>query len=437
MKQEIIKQLEKTYGFRVVGEPTDIGGLSNENIKVQTDKGDFVIKRYKSSQDEYRRGAEHAILQHLLAKDFPYFARPLTTSSLLPWSKKETIAIIDNEAYAVFEFVEGTGFSGRTDEVIDAGRKLGHLHHAIEDFTYTKPIRPKTISIPDSIEKRLLDAIEVLAHSSTEESREVTKDIQTVIELLPQTRKNVASHFYDKFPIHHLHSDYHPGNLVFTGDGSVACILDFEAIHKYGPRIIDISGLIHDYCAHYTQDEKKRWTIDYLDTQKFVGFVRGYEETNPLLEDERNALVDAAISHKLEYLVYFTEKYARQNAPDLATKIRDYTKLIKLFHEQRDKLTALLHNSDSHVVTSSCTDPAELYQQATGFYKQGDFDRALGLYDALLEQDPTHVWAHYDRGETLIKLGQHGEGITSMKAAQNLLPDNAVIKQRIAELTRG
>jgi tetratricopeptide (TPR) repeat protein len=50
------------------------------------------------------------------------------------------------------------------------------------------------------------------------------------------------------------------------------------------------------------------------------------------------------------------------------------------------------------------------------------YREALQCYERAVELDPTHVWAWYDKGQTLEKLGQYDAALQAVREADRLLP---------------
>lgn len=78
--------------------------------------------------------------------------------------------------------------------------------------------------------------------------------------------------------------------------------------------------------------------------------------------------------------------------------------------------------------------PPVLYEMALLHNRLGQFDDALDGYDRVLELEPEHAAARYDRGELLLEQGQIERAQADLEAAARLAPEHWVVHFRLAEL---
>jgi Ser/Thr protein kinase RdoA (MazF antagonist) len=91
-------------------------------------------------------------------------------------------------------------------------------------------------------------------------------------------------------PCGFVHNDMHPGNIIFDDSHQhVAGIVDFERA-RYRPYIADIKRVLNDLASVELKD--RRFTVHYTpeDKEKFMGFLRSYNEERPLSLKEVVAL---------------------------------------------------------------------------------------------------------------------------------------------------
>jgi tetratricopeptide (TPR) repeat protein len=74
-----------------------------------------------------------------------------------------------------------------------------------------------------------------------------------------------------------------------------------------------------------------------------------------------------------------------------------------------DVLAKLLLDANTHKVKGDSFRHARRYREA------------LQCYERAVELDPTHVWAWYDKGQTLEKLGQYDTALQAVREADRLL----------------
>ncbi len=330
MEQSIIEQLERIYDLTIVDTPVQLGGLSNKNYAITTDKGKKVVKKYINN-DIYRIEIEHAVLQHLEQKEFPYFAKPLVKKdkSHIEDQNIATLVNIEGDYYALFEFKEGRPYQNTFEETLDAGRKLGLLHQALTDFDIEEKYGKHTKKV-EILDKWLLEIESYDNLNDTEINRaiEPTLDIIRTLKMKETSDENMVSH--------HFHADYHLENIIYNDKGNVNAIIDFEASHKSGQRVIDLAFGAYNFSVGPTTD-----LIREMDLPKYLTFIKGYHETNPLSPTEIEKLVDALICHRAEYLSFYIEEAKKEKVvpQELKTKILETASHIAFLGRENEYIT--------------------------------------------------------------------------------------------------
>ena len=78
----------------------------------------------------------------------------------------------------------------------------------------------------------------------------------------------------DDWPEQIVHSDWHPGNMLFRGPRIVA-VIDYDSARMH-QRIIDIANGALQFSILGGGDDPSQWP-DYLDESRFKRFIRGYD----------------------------------------------------------------------------------------------------------------------------------------------------------------
>lgn len=74
------------------------------------------------------------------------------------------------------------------------------------------------------------------------------------------------------------------------------------------------------------------------------------------------------------------------------------------------------------------------YEVAYAYNGQGELDAALRAYNTVIELDPHHAAARYDRGELLLARKRYADARVDFEEAARLRPDHWVVHFRLAEL---
>lgn len=233
------------------------GGADNDVLRVPTDRGDVVVRRYRRSGTVGVR-TELRFVDALAHQGFPT-PGPLHTTSgdrLLPGA----------EPVAVFPFVSGAVPSSMTgDLVIQCGRLLARLHTTAPDMP-----------IP-SIDRASLLRQAIQAPTDLDGADEWHQATETFL-----SEPGLSA--LDALPSGALHHDLHRHNLL-VADGEITALLDFGELN-HGPWIIDLARAFH-YLAVDRDDF--RLPRDLADAM-----LAGYEEVRALSSDER-ALLQVAL----------------------------------------------------------------------------------------------------------------------------------------------
>ena len=81
-------------------------------------------------------------------------------------------------------------------------------------------------------------------------------------------------------------------------------------------------------------------------------------------------------------------------------------------------------------------DSAKLFEEANTCYRTGDYAKAAGLYESLVEQAPRVAVFHYDLANAYVRLGKLSQAILNYEKALRLDPRNADIRENLRH-TRG
>lgn len=111
------KNILKQFGFHVTEEPVSIYPFSPV-YRVKDETGDFIVKRTQSLK-KYGRQVMHYI-RSLQEQGVPVVT-PVPLAA-------ENPQLVDEDTFVVYPFIDGDTYSGKAEEIYEAGKLLGKIH---------------------------------------------------------------------------------------------------------------------------------------------------------------------------------------------------------------------------------------------------------------------------------------------------------------------
>lgn len=234
-------------------------GVENSNYLVETTKDRYILTLYEKRVDESDLPFFIALLDHLGAKGckVPRFIADKDGVRL------QTLA---GRPACLIEFLSGVSVTEPTPEqAYAAGRALGELHKAAADFSLS---RPNTLG-PDGWRKLIADIGAGFEQIETGLADKVHAAADAILANWPTSLATSV-----------IHADLFPDNVLSIGD-DVTGLIDFyfacTDIRAYDVAVTHGSWCFsHDGSVFYPE--------------RAAAFIKGYEETHGLDDEERAAL---------------------------------------------------------------------------------------------------------------------------------------------------
>ena len=255
--------LRRRYGLDLVKCPRRLGGgLDNLNLRVATNRGEFVLRRY----DVCGRGRamqELRLVRALAKKGYP-------TPDAVPTTKGTSLSSLYGRPAALFPFVAGT-VPPRYDPLLaeQMGRLLAQLH------SITSTLR---IALRGTSELRDLDkVVEFRNRVRLSDFRRVRAEGS---RFLRQHRVRLRT-AQGTLPGGAIHHDFHRFNLLRNRAGGAPAVVDFgEAC--VSPFVFDIART-YFYFASEARGHQLSESLQHA-------FMRGYESSRRLSREEVDLL---------------------------------------------------------------------------------------------------------------------------------------------------
>jgi homoserine kinase type II len=274
-------------------------GYNNTNFGIQTEKmgvkKEYFFRRYKADILPDEIIFEHAVIQHLLEQDVCQVAGlHKTRSGDTFFTSHSPDRGLPDVHYAVFDYLEGDDRYTWIDphlsleEVEGIAQVLARFHNAVAG--YTPPGRRVEAKILD-----LLPEISTNLQRVKKESKGTPFDAVLAENLdflqgqCDRMQDHCATLDWSSAPQVVIHCDFHPGNLLYSGQ-EVVGLFDFDW-SKIDLRCFDV-GLAVWYLSHWKGEldgiirfqESLRFLQAYQDT------LAGLQEISPLNEFELSQL---------------------------------------------------------------------------------------------------------------------------------------------------
>jgi homoserine kinase type II len=261
----------------------DRGSRKSPKVVLKTTKGNFLVKRRARGKDDpFKVAFSHALQLYLANKEFPLPA--------LVGTKQENNSLLqlDSGVYEVFEFIRGHAYKQDLEETHDAGRTLGKYHLLVRN--YQPEFEPPYGSYHDS--RYVRDALRRIPQNFGDNLGKLTaEEFEAVTRYLTATydasARKVNEMGFGNWEVQIVHSDWHPGNMLFR-DGRVVAVIDYDAA-RLQARVTDLANGILQFSMVAGDEDPMNWP-EYCDEGRIKRFVRGYDSVNVISMAELQAV---------------------------------------------------------------------------------------------------------------------------------------------------
>lgn len=258
-----------------------IGGLTNENFFVDTDLGQFFLRRRNPAIPPDSIDFELCLIDYLFANGFP-------TAPIIRTSDGAFRVELNGRYWEMYRRLPGERFNvERLDQVRSAARLLARFHKAAADY----PFRPSRI-VDRNID--LSKAQKVIDQFEDEAKRSLWLIGMVVAPMLAEFFRSQADVVVDCIkpiadqPKTLIHGDFQPSNILFKGNEAVT-LLDFGETalfyraYDVAKALLRFSTLKPDY--HSQMDMEP-----FMDLVRAMAFLEAYQSELPLSETELLAM---------------------------------------------------------------------------------------------------------------------------------------------------
>lgn len=257
------------------------GSRKAPKLILRTDTGLYLLKRRARGKDDpFKVAFCHALQLYLASKQFPLphlIGTKKDNNSMLQWK---------GAIYELFEYIKGTSYDNSLEATADAGKTLSLFHKLLQ--TYQPEYEPPTgsyhaaRSVAASMEA-IPKTLAKVDPRSVDQSDKVAQVVQFLHGSYNIAAMRVNEMGLADWPMQIVHSDWHPGNMLFRGPRVVA-VIDYDAA-RFQQRVIDAANGALQFSIIGGGDDPAQWP-DYIDESRFKRFLRAYDDINVLSRAE-------------------------------------------------------------------------------------------------------------------------------------------------------
>lgn len=250
------------------------GSRKAPKLLVKAERGPFLLKRRALGKDEPEKIAFcHGIQLHLASRQFP-LPHLIGTRN-----ENNSMLRLGEYTYELFEYIQGTPYNQSLEATQDAGKILALMHKLLKDYQYdpssvvassyhaAKSVYNACRTIPTTLARKN-------PNQSGEQARHNAKLVQELQAYYDDAVQRVEAAGMLDWPKQIVHSDWHPGNMLFRGQRVVAVIdYDTARVHQ---RIIDIANGALQFSILGGGEDPLTWP-EGIDLARFKRFLMGYD----------------------------------------------------------------------------------------------------------------------------------------------------------------
>ncbi len=265
---------------------------------IETDRGEFLLKRRAPGRDEPLKVAfAHELQVYLRDRQFPLPHLQGTRAG------NNTILQLHGAVYEVFEYLPAAPYDRSPTAAHDAGRVLALYHKLLE--RYKAAFQPPSGCIHDNADvQRILESrLKVIKQggddgipvSYLDELRATFGALRVAYNEACQQANRLG---LPGWPPQITHSDWHPSNVLFI-DQLVVGVIDFDSA-RIQVRAVDVANAAVQFCTFFEKGtDPALWPAE-INVPLFQAFIAGYDSVNILssaeLESVPHLMIEAIIT---------------------------------------------------------------------------------------------------------------------------------------------
>ncbi len=273
--------------------PLSIGNRRAPKKILITDKGIYLLKRRCSGKDDlYHVAFSHAVQTTLEEHDYP-------VPGLVKTKQNTTAFELDGKIYEIFNFITGKRYSGTLPQTEDSGRRLAQFHLNLAGFAgQWMPLR-KTFHNSPAVRRHLKTI--VYDRTPTGPNTIMHETAAELLTIYNHSAISVNQLGFDWWKEVIVHSDWHPGNMLFSGD-KIVVVLDYDSV-KVAPAVTDLANGMLQFSIIARSGDPVNWPAEF-DLDRMAAFLYGYQDQVRLEPEMVEALPELMIESMISESVF-------------------------------------------------------------------------------------------------------------------------------------
>jgi Ser/Thr protein kinase RdoA (MazF antagonist) len=267
------------------------GGTAGKTWRVRAGSGEYLLRlRGTRTSSPAHLAYDHGLRAHLVARGVPT-ACAVRTREGAQW------VCAEGRVYELYPFIGGRPFDGhRPQELVAAAVALAAFHRAAYDYQPPERGEPRVaqytrLGFSDEVSDRMDDprlqlinlrGVRTLAETPAEEAL-----VDRCIARVKGLQHTYGRSTYERLSGYVIHGDYSPANVVYSPEGEIVGIFDFDWAMR-GARCLDIAyGLCFFATVPRQIDSGSIWSLTDAATftvERCVTFLRAYYQSTLDLE---------------------------------------------------------------------------------------------------------------------------------------------------------
>jgi len=285
------------YKLGTVHSVTEAGGTAGRTWKVATSTGEYFLRlRGVRTSTEARLLFDHGLRDHLIKRGVP-------TASAIQTKTGDKWLNLSGRVYELYPFVVGRQFCPDSElEIANASKALAEFHRAAADYRSSFAQKESiaqytTLGFFDEVSDRMDDPrLQMLNMQKVRDLGASDRDRELVDRCIARVERSMqvyAGAEYERLTGWVIHGDYTPANLLFSQDGEVVGIFDFDWALP-GARCRDVADGLYFFATRPREiDSSDIWSLTDaadFDLGRCTIFMEAYQGVAPLDPNEVDAI---------------------------------------------------------------------------------------------------------------------------------------------------
>lgn len=262
------------------------GSHAAPKVIIATQAGRFLLKRRPKTDDNpFKVAFAHSLQRYLATKNYPLPHLIGTRDD------NNSMLKIGDAIYELYEFIEGDHYDGSLLETYESGRAQGIYHALLADFK--SEYSPPRGHYHDA--RMVYDSLPALGETLLKQpgmagrEQDILNLLRSLRRLYSSAAKRVNAAGMPAWQTQIVHSDWHPGNVIYR-DQHVVAVIDYDSA-RIRPRVMDVANGCLQFAMITGGRDLSSWE-SRTDAARARRFLRGYDERNQLTKAELQVIPD-------------------------------------------------------------------------------------------------------------------------------------------------